>query len=131
MKAIDVVAALLRDGDRVLIVRRGPGETGAGFWEFPGGKVDPGETHQQALAREIFEELNLEIKVGAPVADDVYAYPQKTIHLFLYEAVRVSGEIRLLEHDAQEWVHPERLDPEILSYADRGFVQVLRDQLRK
>lgn len=131
MKAIAVVAALLRDGDKVLIVRRGPGETGAGFWEFPGGKVDPGETHEQALAREILEELNLVIKVEGLVADAIYDYPQKKIHLFLYECVRISGQIRLVEHDAQEWIQPAKLDPEILSFADRGFVQVLRAQSRK
>jgi 8-oxo-dGTP diphosphatase len=131
---IAVVAALLRHpqpSEKVLIVRRGPLETGAGFWEFPGGKVDRGETHAQALAREIEEELGILIKVQELVAENIHAYPEKRIHLFLYAAEILSGEIELREHDAQDWVLPRDLQKEILSEADRPFVDVLKAKLRK
>ena len=126
---VAVVAALLRSPKRagkVLIVRRGPLETGAGFWEFPGGKVDPGESHSQALVREIEEELGIVIKVQGLIAENIHAYPEKSIHLFLYAAEILSGEIQLREHDALEWIVPADLRAEILSEADRPFVEILK-----
>lgn len=127
--AVAVVAALLRhpvQSGKVLIVRRGPLETGAGFWEFPGGKVDPGETHEQALAREIEEELGIVIKVQELIAENIHSYPAKRIHLFLYAAEILSGEIELREHDMLEWLLPADLNSELLSEADRPFVPLLR-----
>ena len=84
---IDVVGLVLFSAktSRVAVFRRGPEDSGAGHWEFPGGKVDEGETKEQALSREIEEELELKIKSSSLrfVAEIVYKYPTKKIHLFL------------------------------------------------
>lgn len=116
--------------DQVLIARRGPQDAGAGHWEFPGGKVDPGENHEQALRREIDEELAVKIDVGGFVGVSVHAYPEKTIELFLYWGQIASGEITLNEHDAFEWLKVEDIDVNRLSQADRPFVTQLRSILK-
>ncbi|NUN07399.1 MAG: (deoxy)nucleoside triphosphate pyrophosphohydrolase [Bdellovibrio sp.] len=127
--AILVVAALIRRSDdperRILVVRRGPGKSGAGFWEFPGGKVDSGETPEQALTREIDEELSLSIKVESLLGENVFAYPAKTIRLRVYWAVAATGEIQLSEHDAAKWCRPAEIIESELSEADRPFVQMI------
>jgi mutator protein MutT len=121
-----VVAALIRrfadPEKRILIVRRGPGQSGAGHWEFPGGKVERGESPEQALQREIEEELGLVIKVGAYVGEVVHTYPTKTIRLKLYWAESPHGELQMTEHDAAQWLMAEEIKIEELSEADRPFV---------
>lgn len=124
-----VVAAVIKkplsQQGEILIVRRGPGQSGAGFWEFPGGKVEPFEASEQALVREIQEELNYDIRVGALVGEKVFAYPAKTIRLRVYWADILRGEMRLTEHDAFAWVRPQDIKVEELSEADRPFVALL------
>lgn len=124
-----VVAALIHrfaDPDkRLLIVRRGPGQSGAGHWEFPGGKVERGESPEQALAREILEELDLPIRVGTLFGEVEHAYPSKTIRLRLYWAESLHGDLKLTEHDAFKWMLPAEIDVLELSEADRPFVAQL------
>jgi 8-oxo-dGTP diphosphatase len=96
---MDVVAAVIYDGPRVLLTRRGPGRPHAGLWEFPGGKVEPGETHQQALIREIMEELSLHIQVGELLA----VARDERISLYAYRAEVLSGVPQLRDHDVMEW----------------------------
>lgn len=126
IQPILVVAAVIRQisdpSGRVLIVRRGPAQSGAGDWEFPGGKVEPGELPEQALVREIKEELGIEICVNAQVGERVFAYPAKTIRLRVYWATSLSEELTLSEHDAFQWVRPDQIEIESLSQADRPFV---------
>lgn len=121
-----VVAALIRryadPEKRILLVRRGPGQSGAGHWEFPGGKVERGESPEQALLREIEEELNLQIRVGAFVDEIEHAYPTKVIRLRVYWAESLHGELQLVEHDAAKWVLPAEINVHELSEADRPFV---------
>ena len=121
-----VLAAPVEQGRKVLIVRRGPGQSGAGFWEFPGGKVELGEAPEQALVREIEEELNLHIKVKALLGEEVFDYPSKTIRLRVYHTEILSGELKLSEHDSHKWILPEEIDVEELSAADRPFVAKLK-----
>jgi mutator protein MutT len=102
---MQVVAAVIFDGPKVLLTRRGPGRAHAGFWEFPGGKVEPGETHQEALAREIFEELALEIKVSGLLA----VARDQTIELSAYRAEVLSGTPELRDHDRLEWMLPTQI----------------------
>lgn len=97
---MEVVAAVIYDGPRVLLTRRGPGSRHAGYWEFPGGKVEQGETHEQALAREIQEELALEIRVGRLLA----VAQDEVISLYAYRAEVLSGTPELREHDLVEWI---------------------------
>lgn len=125
-----VVAAVIQrstDPERkILLVRRGPGQSGAGFWEFPGGKVEPGESSEQALHREIQEELNIDIKVGAFIGEKDFTYPSKTIRLRLYWALCYTDQIQLSEHDALRWCLAEHIPVSDLSEADRPFVPLLQ-----
>lgn len=96
---IRVTAALIVRADTVLLARRKPGASLAGFWEFPGGKIEPGETAGQCLEREIFEELGLVVRAGAVFAENIHAYAEKTIHLIALEAAVISGNLTASDHD--------------------------------
>ena len=107
--AIDVVGAVIRDGGRVLLAQRPEGKAQAGLWEFPGGKIEPGETPEEALKREIREELDTEIEVGSLIRTIDYDYPtfHLTLHCFLCTVK--SGSLRLNEHEAAKWLRADEL----------------------
>ncbi|WP_413578443.1 (deoxy)nucleoside triphosphate pyrophosphohydrolase [Bdellovibrio sp. HCB290] len=129
-KPVLVVAAVIRKKDdsekRILLVRRGPDQSGAGHWEFPGGKVEISESPEQALHREIDEELGIHIAIGDFVGELDFAYPNKTIRLRVYEATTTDTQITLTEHDAFKWVKAEEIETEQLSAADQPFVAMLQ-----
>jgi 8-oxo-dGTP diphosphatase len=104
---IEVVGAIIKDGGRYLVGQRAAHKTQGGLWEFMGGKIEPGETPEEALARECSEELALEIE-GARIIDSVvHEYPEKTIRLTLLECRPKSGSVpQALEHQAIRWVTP-------------------------
>lgn len=101
---IRVVGAVFHDGERFLACRKKPGKPLEGHWEFPGGKIEPGETPEQALAREIREELNLIAEVGQKVTTTTYEYEFATIELTTFYCTLVDGDLRLTDHDATKWV---------------------------
>ena len=105
-----VVAALIRRGNRFLICRRPAHKTRGLLWEFVGGKVEPGETKQQALARECMEELAVEIAVGPVYMRVVHPYPDMTVELTLFDAAITAGEPQLLEHCEIAWITPQEID---------------------
>ena len=113
-----VTAAVIRDGTRVLLARRGPGETLAGMWEFPGGKVEEGETLQICLARELHEELGLKVRVGDVIAESVYEYAHGCIKLVALDVTITGGELTLLVHDKTAWVGVGQLESFALAPAD-------------
>ena len=125
---VRVVAAVIHrlEDERVLLVRRGPGQSGAGSWEFPGGKVELQESDRQALRREIEEELGLLVEVRSFVGEELYQYPSKTIRLCLYHVMIEGGVLNLTEHDASEWRLISEIDETSLSPADRPFVARLQ-----
>ena len=106
--ATQVVAALIRQGSRFLICRRPAHKARGLLWEFVGGKVEPGETRQQALIRECREELDITLEVGALFMEVTHVYPDLTVHLSLFEARIAEGEPRLLEHEALAWIEPKQ-----------------------
>ena len=108
-KPIHVVGAAIVAGGRCLVAQRGKGMSSAGLWEFPGGKIEPGEAPEQALAREILEELNLGIEVHEFVASGRVSSGDRQIQLDVYMASVVSGELELREHEAFRWVGPLEL----------------------
>ncbi|MCG7465358.1 (deoxy)nucleoside triphosphate pyrophosphohydrolase [Corynebacterium tuberculostearicum] len=101
---IRVVGAVFHDGERFLACRKKPGKPLEGHWEFPGGKIEPGETPEQALAREIREELNLIAEVGQKVTTTTYEYDFATIELTTFYCTLVDGDLRLTDHDRTKWV---------------------------
>lgn len=103
---IRVVGAVFHDGNRFLACRKKPGKPLEGHWEFPGGKIEPGESPEQALAREIREELNLTARIGSKLATTTYEYDFATIELTTFYCTLISGELRLSDHDATKWVTP-------------------------
>ena len=122
---VEVVAALIRDGEKFMICQRPEHKSRPLMWEFPGGKVEAGETKEAALARECREELAIELSVGAVFADSTFVYPDISVHLTLLEARIVSGEPKLLEHKDIRWITPEEAHLFEFSPADVPFVEKL------
>lgn len=125
MKTIEVVAAIMIHNAQIFATQRGYGEFKDG-WEFPGGKMEPGETPQQALVREIKEELDTEIEVGDLLETIEYDYPKfhLTMHCFLC-TIR-SGDLVLREHEAAKWLTKEELDSVDWLPADIKVVKTLK-----
>ena len=126
--SIVVVAAALFDRDgRVLIAQRPRGKPLAGRWEFPGGKVDAGESERQALAQLTREELGIEVLAARPFMRLTHAYAERDVALSLWIVERFSGEPRSLDAQALKWVAPGRLGSEDILEADQPFIEALRD----
>ena len=109
MNTVRVVAAVIRDGDRVFATQRGYGEY-KDWWEFPGGKIEAGELPQDALVREIREELDTEISVGDLITTVEYDYPDFHLSMDCFWASVISGKLLLREHEAARWISLSELD---------------------
>jgi 8-oxo-dGTP diphosphatase len=105
---LTVVAAIVRDGDRFLITRRPAGTHLAGLWEFPGGKTAPGETHVEALLRELREELAVHAVVGSLILETRHQYPDREIALFFYECTLAGAPSAVLGQEMR-WATREEL----------------------
>lgn len=103
MKTIEVVAAIIMNDGQIFATQRGYGDY-KDWWEFPGGKIEPGETPEEALVREIREELNAEIEVGRLVDTVEYDYPKFHMMMRCYLCRLISDEIELVEHEAARWL---------------------------
>ena len=129
MKTIKVVAAVICDSlqtkTRIFATARGYGEF-KGMWEFPGGKIEPGETPQQALKREIKEELDTTIKVGELIDTLEYDYPDFHLSMDCFWCEVVEGELVLLEAQEGRWLTKDELDSVKWLPADMGLVEKIR-----
>ena len=125
MKIIEVVAAIICHENKIFATQRGYGEFKDG-WEFPGGKIEPGETPPQALAREIQEELDLGIEVGELLDIVEYDYPNFHLKMHCFFCTIKSGEMVLKEHEAARWLTKETLDSVDWLPADRSLIDKLR-----
>ena len=123
---VEVVAALIWDGDRFLICRRPAHKARGLLWEFVGGKVEPGETKQAALVRECREELAVELAVGEIFMDVVHAYPDLTVHLTLFHASIAAGTPRLVEHCDLRWITPAEIPEYDFCPADTVILERIR-----
>lgn len=125
MKQIEVVAAIIRKGDKIFATQRGYGEW-QDWWEFPGGKMEVGETPEEALVREIREELSAEINVGELLTTVEYDYPafHLTMHCFL--CTLVGDALHLNEHEAARWLTKDELDTVKWLPADEEVVEDVR-----
>lgn len=129
MKTVEVVAAVIRDQNRIFATQRGYGDQKGG-WEFPGGKMESGETAQEALVREIKEELDTEIEVRELIDTIEYDYPKfhLTMHCFFCNVKK--GNLVLKEHEAAKWLTLETLDTVDWLPADRGLIEKIRLALK-
>lgn len=105
-----VVAALIWDGNRFLACQRPAHKARGLLWEFVGGKVEAGESREDALVRECFEELDIAVSVGDVFMELVHEYPDLNVRLVLYHATIISGEPKLLEHCDLRWITPDEID---------------------
>ncbi|HEY8910638.1 MAG TPA: (deoxy)nucleoside triphosphate pyrophosphohydrolase [Desulfosporosinus sp.] len=124
----EVTAAILFKDNKVLIAQRAPGENMAGKWEFPGGKIEPGETPKECLKREIREELNVDIKVLDFFGESIYAYHSGTIKLLAFRCEWVSGDFTLNVHSHIVWANRLELDGYDFSPADIPLMEKLMAQ---
>lgn len=130
-RTIEVVAALIWQGDRFLVCQRPSEKARALLWEFPGGKIEPGETGEEALIRECREELDISLTVESPCTDITHEYPDLTVHLTLYNAVIREGIPELLEHNAMQWIHAEEIPSLEFCPADQAFFPAIRKEAEK
>ena len=128
MKTIKVVAAIIRDKDRIFATQRGYGEFKDG-WEFPGGKIEEGETPENALIREIREELDTEISVGEKITCVEYDYPKFHLSMDCFWAEIVSGDLVLKEHEAAKWLSRDELDGVDWLPADLELIEKIKEQM--
>lgn len=128
-RVIPVVCAAIVDGDRVFAVQRGPGKLLEGMWEFPGGKVERGETPEAALAREINEELRCTVAVHRIITTTTHDYHFGTIVLTSYWATLTDGRPQLTEHSNARWMKSTELDDVNWAPADLPAVEMIRNEL--
>ena len=123
-----VVAALVRRGDRFLACQRPAHKARGLLWEFVGGKVEPGETKEEALIRECREELGITIRVGEKRMELVHQYPDLTVRLSLFDATIPEGEPRKLEHNDIRWITLEEIGSLEFCPADQEIIERLHMQ---
>jgi len=125
--AVRVVAGVLRDPvGRILISQRPPGKHMAGYWEFPGGKIAPGESAEQALARELTEEIGVSVRRFHPLLQLRHDYPDRVIELDVFMVDDYHGEPMGLEAQALKWVAASELDSQALLPADLPIIDALK-----
>lgn len=130
MKTVKVVAAIIRNQDRIFATQRGYGEFKDG-WEFPGGKIEEGETPADALVREIQEELDTTISVNEKIACIEYDYPTFHLSMECFWAEIISGDLVLKEHEAARWLSAEELDNVAWLPADLELIEKIKAQMKK
>lgn len=128
MRTIRVVAAVIRDGGRIFATARGYGEYKGG-WEFPGGKIEPGETPQEALEREIREELDTEISVGELIDTIEYDYPSFHLSMDCFWCAVREGTLTLKEAEAARWLTADTIDSVDWLPADRGLIGKIQREI--
>ncbi|SDS50088.1 8-oxo-dGTP diphosphatase [Formosa sp. Hel1_31_208] len=121
---IEVTAAIIEEGDKFLIARRAKGKHLAGYWEFPGGKIEAGETAEACLSRELNEEFQINVSVNNFVGESVYEYPNKKIILKAFTCRIISGEIQLNDHDKIEWITIDEIKQYDLAPADIPLIRL-------
>jgi len=125
MRRIKVTAAILAREGKILIAQRKPGEYLAARWEFPGGKLEAGESATDCLVRELREELGIEAEIGELVSVAKHDYPHILIELMVYKARHLSGRARAIDHAAIKWLEPGELAGYEFLEADKPIVQRL------
>lgn len=128
MNIIEVTAAILQKDDKILIAQRKKGDRLEGKWEFPGGKIEEGESSEACLQRELQEELGIEVEIGDFICQSEHHYPHIYIRLLAYQATYLSGEIQLNDHAAIEWVTVKEMRNYDFAHADLPIIEVLNQK---
>lgn len=124
---IDVVAAIIRnDEGRILIAQRNLKKSQGGLWEFPGGKIEPNETKEEAIVREIKEELNMDIIYDSYFDEKVYEYTDKTIRLIALNCLMIGDSYEILEHEQVKWISLDEFKDYEFAPADVYFVDRIK-----
>lgn len=124
----EVVAALIWDQNKFMICQRPAHKARRLLWEFVGGKVEPGETKEQALVRECREELAVTLRVGEVFMDVIHEYPDLTVHLTLFNASILEGTPQMLEHNDIRWITVDEIDRYAFCPADEGILKKLKNE---
>ena len=124
----EVVAALIWQGDKFMICQRPAHKSRGLLWEFVGGKVEPGETKEQALIRECKEELAVTLSVGDVFMDVIHKYPDLTVHLTLFNAIIADGEPQKLEHNDIQWITPSEISNFEFCPADDEILHRIKEE---
>ena len=127
MSVVEVVAALIWHGDKFMICQRPANKARGLLWEFVGGKVESGETKEQALIRECKEELAIDLSVGDVFMDVTHEYPDMTVHLTLFNATIAEGEPQKLEHNDIRWITPSEIPNYEFCPADEEILQKIKE----
>ena len=127
---VEVVAALIWDKDKFMICQRPASKARALLWEFVGGKVEPGETKEQALIRECREELDIVISVEDVFVDVVHEYPDITVHLTLFNAAIAEGIPKKIEHNDIKWITASEIDNHDFCPADAEILEKIRESYK-
>jgi 8-oxo-dGTP diphosphatase len=125
-KLVNVTAAILEHNGKILVAQRKASDRLSGMWEFPGGKVEKGETPEECLKRELHEEFGIEVSVGHFVAESIYHYDHISIRLIGYAATLQGGRLEPTVHDEYRWVTIPELDRYEFAPADVPFVRMLK-----
>ena len=128
MNIVEVVASLIWDNDKFMICQRPVHKARGLLWEFVGGKVESGETKEQALIRECKEELAVTLAVGEEFMDVVHEYPDITVHLTLFNATIAEGVPQLLEHNDIRWISSSEIPNYNFCPADEEIIERLKDE---
>ena len=128
MKTVRVVAAVIRDNNRIFATQRGYGDLKGG-WEFPGGKIEKGETPKEALKREICEELDTEILVGELIDTIEFDYPTFHLSMDCFWCEVVKGNLVLKEHEAAKWLNKNTIDEVEWLPADVTLIDVIKEKI--
>ncbi|MCW5556493.1 MAG: 8-oxo-dGTP diphosphatase MutT [Verrucomicrobiae bacterium] len=124
--AIAVAAGLVFRAGRLLITRRPEGAHLGGLWEFPGGKLEPGESWEEGLIRELAEELGVTVRVGRLVSEVTHAYPDRTVHLRFFACTLIAGEPRPIGCSELAWVTRDGLEAHSFPAADAAVLDAVR-----
>jgi 8-oxo-dGTP diphosphatase len=123
---IRVTAAIIINSGKVLIAKRKPTARLPNLWEFPGGKVEPGESPEQCLKRELYEEFEIHVRVGEAVGANIHPYDFGTVDLMAFKARLVGGRFKLHDHAEIKWVQARELERYAFAPADKPFVEMIR-----
>lgn len=125
---INVVAAVIvNENGQILITQRNLKKVQGGLWEFPGGKIEPGESREEAIVREIKEELNVDIVIDKYISEREYSYPERTINLIALKCRIKEGILKLNEHEDAKWIFIKDFEKYNFASADEFIIDILKE----